>query len=158
MAYNQAPGRGNFPKTGNGLPDTFKQETDPPLQIAATNKFNEGVKTYKEKLSKTNQGRTDINVNPSTSEASAKEFKRNVKEEGGYTTITGSGGQVFRGRTGMKATENAVKASAKKVEDVNSRRMNNANTFNVFAGVKDPSTYTESDKKGLIQTGKALKV
>jgi hypothetical protein len=158
MAYNQAPGRGNFPKTGNGLPDTFRQDTDPPTEITTTPKYTQGVETYQKKLTNENQGRADIKINPTTSEASANKFKRNVKEEGGYTTITGSGGQVFRGRTGMKATENAVKASAKKVEDVNSRRMNNANTFNVFAGVKDPSTYTESDKKGLIQTGKALKV
>ena len=158
MAFNLTPGREKFPSTGNGLPNEFKQNNEPPLQIAVTNKFNAGVDKYKKELVNTNQGRSDINVNLNTAEATANEFKRDVVTKGGYTTITGSGGLIFRGRTGMKATEDAVKASAKKVDDVNSRRANNANAFNLFAGVKEPSAYTEEDKKALIQTGKALKV
>jgi hypothetical protein len=50
MAFNQTPGRGNFPKTGSGLPDTFRQDTDPPLAITTGPKFTAGGESDKKML------------------------------------------------------------------------------------------------------------
>lgn len=158
MAYNQEPGRGNFPKTGNGLPGTFRQDTDPPTGITKTPKFTQGVETYQKKLVNENQGRSDINVNPSTAEASAKPFERKiVNEPYGMTRIIGSGGQTFYGRTDSKETKDAINASNKKVEETNMRRKTNENFWNVNAGVKSSSQYTEKDKEMLVGLGKAKK-
>jgi len=155
MAYNQAPGRGNFPKTGNGLPDTFRQDTDPPTEITTTPKYTQGVETYQKKLTNENQGRADIKINPTTSEASANKFKRNVVEEGGMTRILGSGGQTYYGRTGSKETMSAIKKSEAKVSDVNTRRETNANFWNVNSGAKPTTEFTQKDKEIALNLGKA---
>jgi hypothetical protein len=157
MAFNQTPGRGNFPKTGSGLPDTFRQDTNPPLAITTGPKFTAGVENYQNDLINKNQGRTDIKINPTTSEASANKFERKITNEGGMTRIIGSGGQTYYGRTGSKDTANAIKASESKVNEVNSQRSANANHWNVNADVKSSTDYTEGDKKMLLNLGKAKK-
>jgi len=157
MAYTQSPGRGNGPKTGSGLPDTFRQDNEPPVQITKTPKFTTGVETYQKKLTNENQGRADIKVNPTTSEASAKPFERKITTEGGMTRIVGSGGQVYYGSSHTKEAKDAVNASNKKVEEVNMRRKTNENFWNVNAGVKSYGEYTEKDKEMLLGLGKAKK-
>jgi hypothetical protein len=159
MAFNQTPGREKFPSTGNGLPTEFRQDNEPPVTskvtpVTTTPKYAASVENYQNSLTTRNQNRNDIKVNLNTSEASPNEFKRNVKEEGGYTTITGSGGLVFRGRTGMKATNDAIKASQSKVNEVNTQRQNNSNFWDINAGVKPVSAFTEKDKETMLNLGK----
>jgi len=138
MAYTQKAGRGNLLKTGNGIPDEFKTNNEPPVTpkvtpVTTTPKYVASVENYQNSLTTLNQNRNDIKVNLNTSEASPNEFKRNVKEEGGYTTITGSGGQLFRGRTGMKATNDA---------------------WDINAGLVPVSAFTEKDKETMLNLGK----
>jgi hypothetical protein len=159
MAYTQKAGRGNLLKTGNGIPDEFKTNNEPPVTpkvtpVTTTPKYVASVENYQNSLTTLNQNRNDIKVNLNTSEASPNEFKRNVKEEGGYTTITGSGGQLFRGRTGMKATNDAVRASQSKVNEVNTRRQNNARFWDINAGLVPVSAFTEKDKETMLNLGK----
>ena len=83
MAYTQSPGRGNGPKTGNGLPDTFRQDTDPPAKVELTKKFTEGAETLKKNRAtdaKATQGANSqgITINPSTGEASAKPYEKKL--------------------------------------------------------------------------------
>lgn len=156
MAYTQNYGRGNFDKTGNNIPGEFKQNNEPPgTQITKTPKYAEGVQKYQTKLKAEHQNREDFKVNPTTAEASAKPFERTITTEGGMTRIVGSGGQVYYGSSRSKATKDAINESNKKVALVNSQRQKNTNFWNVNAGVKQSSDYTEGDKKMLLNLGKA---
>lgn len=158
MAYTQKAGRGKLPP-GNNIPNEFKQNNEPPVTpkvtpVSTTPKYAASVENYQNNLAVRNQNRNDIKVNAMTSEASPKEFKQDIVEKDGYTTIMGSGGQVFRGRTGMKDTENAVKASQSKAKEVNTRRQNNSNFWNINSGTTTVSEFTEKDKATMLNLGK----
>jgi hypothetical protein len=80
-----------------------------------------------------------ISIN-SDLQATANQFNRRYADtQDGYTEVYGYGEggkeqRIFRGRTGMKATDDFVAESQRKVKEVNSRRTNNANTYNAMQG------------------------
>ena len=110
------------------------------------------------KLEDTAQG---INVDKSSSVAKPKIFIRKTESIGdkytGKTIIRGEdGSKVYEGRTNMKATQDALKESAKKEKFTNEDRARNANTYNVMAGSKPE--LKEKDKDILVSVKSAYRV
>lgn len=102
-----------------------------------------------------------FNVSKSTSVAKPKIFIRKTESIGdkytGTTIIRGKdGSKVYEGRTNMKATQDAIKESDKKVKNTNEDRNTNANTYNVMAGSK--SDLNEKDKDMLVSIKSANRV
>jgi hypothetical protein len=73
-------------------------------------------------------------------QATAKPFNRRYADTpDGYTEVYGYGAngkeqRIFRGRTGMKSTDDFVRASESKVKEVNARRTKNENAYNAMQG------------------------
>jgi hypothetical protein len=50
--FKMKPGRGNMPKTGNGLPTPLRQDHGGDIEL--TKRYTKGVKKYKEQRNKGN--------------------------------------------------------------------------------------------------------
>lgn len=122
MAYIQKPGRGNGPKTGNGLPSAFKQ-IDP-----KQGEKPEVVTKASEKIHK------ELNANP---EEKGKQFQTTYSPEAGFkgkdTNIENvmSGDYIHRVQGGKtvasvkkdaREAKNFIKETEKQIADQNFRR------------------------------------
>lgn len=119
-----------------------------PANVEYTKSFFDGQKLMKESLEKS-EPKNDvvqdkvqgISIEKSNQTAKPKTFVRSVFSSGnkytGTTIIRGeNGSKVFEGRTDMKATQDALKASEKKVKDTNADRDKNADNYNANSGSK----------------------
>jgi hypothetical protein len=170
MAYTQSPGRGDSPKTGSGIPDTFRQDTDPP-KIELTKKFTEGVETLKKNRAsdaKSTKGANSqgIEINPNTGEAKAKPYeKRFIKGGDGtnrsYSMIVGGDNKVVAQanspvRNNPNSNEKLYSRYVKDSTSTMNQRNANAHFHNLTAGLIE--NRSEMDNETLIKLGKAVKV
>ena len=113
-----------------------------PAGAEITGKYNERVKRGKGQLAKEGSkfgSESGVSI-ASNLQATAKPFNRRyATTPDNYTEVYGMGAngkeqRLFRGKVGMKATDDFVKESESKVKDVNFRRNKNANTYNAMQG------------------------
>lgn len=113
-----------------------------PAGAEITEKYNERVRRGQGQLA--NEGsnfgsESGVSIG-SDLQATAKPFtRRYATTPDNYTEVYGMGAdgkeqRIFRGKVGMKATDDFVKESESKVKDVNFRRNKNANTYNAMQG------------------------
>lgn len=118
----------------------IKQGLPPGAEV--TGKYNQRV--TRDLINLANQGsnfgaNAGVSIN-SNLQATAKPFNRRYADtKDGYTEVYGYGEggkeqRIFRGRTGVKATDDFILESQKKVTEVNNRRTNNANSYNAISG------------------------
>jgi len=170
MAYTQSPGRGNSPKTGNGLPDTFRQDTDPPAKVELTKKFTEGAETLKKNRAtdaKATQGANSqgITINPSTGEASAKPYEKKLVKGGAgtgrsYSMIVGGDNKVVAQanspvRNNPGSNERLQSQYTKDSTYTMNQRNANAHFHNLTAGLIE--NRSEMDNETLVKLGKAVR-
>ncbi len=159
MAYTQKPGRGNFAKTGNGLPDGIASGAIEPA-IEKTKLFTEAQKKMETAASTkaTSIGSPQgITINPATSEAKPNiKATKTINYPNKTTGVFSSDGskELYRGRTGSKETTNFLKSSANKIAYENEGAVKNANFYNVASGAK--KDLTTEDKQTLVKLGKAI--
>jgi hypothetical protein len=107
MAYTQAPGRGNSPKTGNGLPKVLLQTTDGPKATSMKKQVEgkKGFESYQDVKKATKFAETATNESLSntglkfdtrTGETTGKDYeKKLVTQPGGDTFIVDGGGKTM---------------------------------------------------------------
>ena len=118
----------------------IKQGLPPGAEI--TGKYNQRVRRDQQNLA--SQGskfgsESGVSIGGNL-QATANPFNRRYADtKDGYTEVYGYGEggkeqRIFRGRTGMKATDDFISQSQKQVTEVNNRRTNNANSYNAISG------------------------
>jgi hypothetical protein len=155
MAYKQTPGRGNAPKTGNGLPSPLKQE------IELTKKYDTGKKKLAENRAK---GATPsgLNINKSTGEAVAKPYEKKFvenKKTGGASIIGGDNKTTATASSYGQGSE-VGKLRKKFVSDSTSTmnaRNRAAEFYNATSGGTSPDKLNTRQKGSLVKIGKAKK-
>lgn len=178
--FKMKPGRGNMPKTGNGIPPTLmscspmKQELPkkgkkPSTEIELTMDYDKGKRLMAEArkapgkiedLRKT-QG---INVDPATGVAtSAKYEKKYVPGGKGQKDriIGGDGKVVAEAKTTnfFKGEKNKDLYKEFQKDSTNTMNSRNRNTmhYNITGGAKSTNNATEAEKQLLVRLGKAKK-
>ena len=159
MAYTQTPGRGNFNKTGNGLPNGIASGSTEPT-IEKTKAFTE-AKTNMEVAAASKGGSIGsaqgITINPATSEAKPNiKSTKTINYPNKTTGVFSADGskELYRGRTDSKETKGFLKSSANKIAYENEGATKNANFYNVNSGAK--ADLTTEDKQTLVKLGKAI--
>jgi len=153
MAYKQTPGRGNSPKTGNGLPTPLKQ------QIETTDKYEAGKKKLAaNRLKGANPG--GLNINTATGEASVKPYEKKFVEnkKTGQAHIVGGNNKTVASAS-KYGNDKAVKDLRQKFvsdsTDTMNRRNRNAQLYNATSGGTTPSNLSAGQVASLITLGKA---
>ena len=147
------PGRGNSPKTGNGIPSPLRQE------IELTEKYEKGKK-IREKNRAADKNPGGLNVNKATAEAAAKTYEKKFvenKRTGGASIIDGKGKTIATASSygGGREVEALRKKFVKDSTDTMNRRGNNAEYYNAAGGGTSPDKLNTRQRQALIRTGKA---
>lgn len=167
MAYKQTPGRGDYSKTGHGLPSPFKQ-VDPEL----TKKYEEGRKLL-EAQRKKNSTPSGMDVDKTTGTAVATGYEKVFEEPNAANAFTARikdskgkqigmakadsvGGNLVPG--GGKAVEELRRKYEKEKAFTESTRAKNVEQYNATGGGTSPDKLSENQKKTLITLGKMNKV
>lgn len=153
MAFKQTPGRGNNPKTGNGLPSPLRQDNG----IELTKKYTEGKKTLEEQRKKGNTP-GGMKVDAATGAATPNLPMHKVVKAGSYVReLDSKGGVVKEERMDSRGNESFYKNVANRNADVTNRQTANASFYNATSGGTSPDKLSESQKKSLVSIGKAKK-
>jgi len=130
MAYIQKPGRGNSPKTGNGLPSAFKQmggegEEKPEVVTKASEKIHKELNANP--VGKGEQFQTTYDP-----EAGFKGKAANIKNviAGDYMHRVQGGKTVASVKKDSREAKNFIKETEKQITDLNVRRGNKASYLN----------------------------
>lgn len=174
--FKMKPGRGNMPKTGNGIPPTLmscsptKQENNkgkkPATEIELTDKFNTGLS--KMKAARNTPGKISdieatqgIKVDAISGGATAKSYEKKYipgdMSKGIRSKIVSGAGQLIKE---AKVGEDAkLKKEFERSKSYTSgAREKNASQYNITGGAKSTNKATEKEKQILINLGKAKKV
>ena len=155
MAYKQNPGRGNSPKTGNGLPSPLKQDNG----IELTGKYTKGVKTLKKKRE---EGKTDtgLNIDTQSGFATAKPYEKKF-----VTNKDTKGASIMSGDNKTTATassygqgrevENLRKKFVSDSTSTMNRRHRSAELYNATSGGTKPDNLSGRQIASLVTIGKA---
>jgi hypothetical protein len=155
MAYKQAAGRGNGPKTGNGIPSPLKQD------VELTKKYDTGKKKLAENRAK---GATPsgLNVNKTTGVATAKPYEKKFvenKKTGGASIIGGDNKTTATASAYGQGSK--VKSLRKQFVSDSTSTMNarnrNAEFYNATSGGTKPDSLNTRQKSSLVKIGKAKK-
>ena len=155
--FKMKPGRGNMPKTGNGLPSPLRQDKG----IELTERYTKGVKKYKEQRNKGNVD-SSLNVDATTGFATAKPYEKKFvpnKVTKGASIIGGDNKAVAtatsygQGREVENLRKRFVSDSTNTMKD----RTRKADLYNAFGGGTSPDKLSESQKKSLVSTSKAIR-
>jgi hypothetical protein len=157
MAYKQTPGRGNNPKTGNGLPSPFKQE-----DIELTKKYSKGKKTLATQREKGNID-SGLNVDKASGFATAKPYEKSFvtnKITGGASVIGGDKKTIATATSYGQGSEvkKLRKAFVSDSTSTMNRRNRNAELYNATSGGTSPDKLSAGQKTSLITIGKAKKI
>ena len=151
--FKMKPGRGNMPKTGNGLPSPLRQES-----IELTKKYTTGRKKYEEQR---NKGNVDsyLNVDATTGVAKAKPYEKKF-----VTNPTTKGASIIGGNNKTVATATSYGGGkevktlrAKFVKDSTntmSDRNRKAEFYNANSGGTNPNNLNERQTRALVGIGK----
>ena len=154
--FKMKPGRGNMPKTGNGLPSPLRQDHGGDIEL--TERYTKGVKKYEEnrKQGKTPSGMKVDAVSgfstPNLPMHTVVKSGTKVRELDSKGNVVKEEQQDSRGNTSFYANVE------KRNKDVTSRQTNNANFFNAVSGGTSPDKLSEEQKRSLIATSKATPV
>lgn len=150
MAYTQKPGRGNYPKTGHGLPSALHQE-----KVELTKKYDEGIQTLSNQRDKGNTP-SGMSVDSKTGKATANLPMHTTKKVGpNMVELNSEGGFVKKERipnSGVTKLEGDVK---KRNEITTTQQTNNADFYNANSGGTSPSNLSHKQKSSLVSLGKA---
>jgi hypothetical protein len=155
MAYKQTPGRGNAPKTGNGIPSPLKQE------IELTKKYEVGKKKLAENRAKGNTP-DGLNINVRSGMATAKPYEKKFvenKKTGGASIIGGDNKTVATATRygGGREVNELRKAYVKDSTQTMHARKSRAEFYNATSGGTSPDNLNTRQKKALVEIGKAKK-
>lgn len=165
--FKMKPGRGDMPKTGNGIPPTLmscspmKQETE----IELTRKFDEGKKKM-EKARNTPGKIADIEstqgikVDPRSGGAMVKSYEKKYipgdMAKGVRAKIISGGGELIK--EAKLGEDSKLKKEFERAKAFTSKaRETNASQYNITSGAKSTNKATEKEKQMLINIGKAKK-
>jgi hypothetical protein len=168
--FKMTPGRGNMPKTGNGIPPTLMNcspmKQEPVTEIELTRKYDAG----KEKMAaarkavgkvadlKATQG---INVDVATGAATAKSYEKkyipgDMAKGIRAKIVSGAGELVKEAKLGedakLKKEFERAKAFTSKARETNKTQ------YNITSGAKSTNKATEKEKQILVNLGKAKKM
>jgi hypothetical protein len=154
--FKMKPGRGNMPKTGNGLPTPLRQDHGGDIEL--TKKYTEGVEKYKENREKGNTP-SGMKVDAVSGFSTPNLPMHTVVKSGTKVRELDSKGNVVReeqqdSRGNMSFYANVDKRN----REVTSRQTRNANLYNAFGGGTSPDKLSEEQKRSLIATSKATPV
>jgi hypothetical protein len=171
--FKMTPGRGNMPKTGNGIPPTLmscspmKQEKPkkPETNIELTDRYSAG----KEKMAKAIntpgkiadiEATQGIKVDAPTGAATAKSYEKkyipgDMAKGIRAKIVSGAGELVKEAKLGedakLKKEFERAKAFTSKAREANKTQ------YNITSGAKSTNKATEKEKQILINLGKAKK-
>jgi hypothetical protein len=167
--FKMMPGRGNMPKTGNGIPPTLMNcspmKQEPETEIELTRKFDTG----KEKMAKARKAvgkvadlkaTQGINVDIATGSATAKSYEKkyipgDMAKGVRAKIISGEGKLVKEAKLGEDAK---LKKEFERAKTFTAKtRGTNASQYNITSGAKSTNKATEREKQMLINIGKAKK-
>jgi hypothetical protein len=149
--FKMKPGRGNMPKTGNGLPTPLRQDKG----IELTEKYTKGVKKYEENRleGKTPSG---MKVDPVSGFSTPNLPMHKVVKSGNYVREVDSKGNVVKEeKMDSRGNEKFYKSVENRNADVTRRQTANASLYNAFGGGTSPDKLSESQKQSLVSTSKA---
>tara|TARA_R110000868_G_scaffold22359_1_gene91764 strand:- start:754 stop:1230 length:477 start_codon:yes stop_codon:yes gene_type:complete len=154
MAYKQTPGRGNSPKTGNGLPSPLKQDNG----IELTGKYTKGVKTLKKKRE---EGKTDtgLNIDTQSGFATAKPYEKSFVP----ATSKSQRAHIVGGDKKTVASASTYGGGAEKLRreftsdsaSTMNRRNRSAELYNATSGGTKPDNLSGRQIASLVNIGKA---
>jgi len=148
--FKQMPGRGNYAKTGHGIPSALRQ-----ANIELTKNYDEGKTTTTNNIQKGNIP-SGLNVNPNTSEFTPKLPMHSVVKSGTYVReLDSKGGVVREEAMDSKGNENFYKSVTNHNNDVTKRQTNNASFMNAIGGGTKPENLSASQVQALVNTRKA---
>jgi hypothetical protein len=154
--FKMKPGRGNMPKTGNGLPTPLRQDHGGDIEL--TERYTKGVKKYEEnrKQGKTPSG---MKVDPVSGFSTPNLPMHKVVKSGTFVRELDSKGGVVREEQQDSRGNTSFYANVEKRNaDVTKRQTANASLYNAFGGGTSPDKLSESQKQSLVSTSKAKKV
>ena len=147
--FKMKPGRGNMPKTGNGIPPTLmcgspmKQESDPEYTKTGYDKVTKIRENLKNKNSRSNMEKQQgVSIDPATGKASAKPYEKSYSpgKKGQQDAIVSGDKKTVKSSSITKGVDFGKKELRKEFvrdsTDTMNRRTRNANAINVSAGKK----------------------
>lgn len=168
--FKMTPGRGNFNKTGHGLPSPLRMDGDPiteKTEVEKTKAFSKNQAGMAKAASTNAKAIGDIQgiaINAPTGEAKAKGYEKSLKSgaELGLKNspkdmfITDSAGKIVKRAEARnpEAVEKLKKEYEKNKTYTETARSKNANYYNVTSGAK--KDLTPADKAALVKSGKAV--
>lgn len=162
--FKMTPGRGNMPKTGNGISPTLmcgsptRQEGDPEYtkkHTTAVEKFNKQASTAEGR--KTIEKGNQMTIDPTTGKAKENTATHYVKIEGGRANRYDSGNKLvqsvqYREQVGGGDEYNAMKKDVERSNKIKATQSKNNTEFaNLTSGNTVPKT--EAQKKRLLDVG-----
>lgn len=155
MAYKQTAGRGNGPKTGNGIPSPLRQE------IETTEKYEKGKKKLAENRTKGAMP-SGLNINKVTGVAAAKPYEKKFVKNTmtGGASIMGGDGKTMATASSYgqgRETEALRKRFVSDSTNTMNRRKAQAEFYNATSGGTKPDNLNTKQKSSLIKIGKAKK-
>lgn len=171
--FKMMPGRGNMPKTGNGIPPTLMcgspMKQEPTTEIELTGKFDTGKKKMADARKASGKiadirATQGINVDVATGSATAKPYEKkfikgNENVSAKVTDGSGKGSKVASSRKGI-STGNKELYNEFKKDSTSTMNMRNKNAmqYNITSGAKSTNKANEKEKQILVNLGKAKKV
>ena len=153
--FKMKPGRGNMPKTGNGLPSPLRQDNG----IELTERYTKGVKTLKKKREEGNTD-TGLNIDKKTGFATAKPYEKSF-----VTNKATKGASIMSGDNKTMATASSY-GQGREVEKLRreftsdsastmNRRNRSAELYNATSGGTKPSNLSSGQISSLVKLNKA---
>ncbi len=153
--FKMKPGRGNMPKTGNGLPTPLRQDNG----IELTERYTKGVKTLKKKREEGNTD-TGLNIDKTTGFATAKPYEKSF-----VTNKATKGASIMGGDNKTMATassygqgrevENLRKKFVSDSTSTMNRRNRSAELYNATSGGTKPENLSSGQVSSLVKLNKA---
>lgn len=143
MAYTQAPGRGNKPKTGNGLPSALLQKKQEDIEIADNETLDKAF---------TSMNRTDFSGSGVTGNAKTGEFKANP-----FETTYVKGKNKYLPDFTIKDNKPVQRSSTSNTstENISTYDYNNKNkpksSAQLYSGFKNDSTMTMNRRNAAVE-------
>jgi len=155
MAYKQNPGRSPLLKTGNGIPSALRQDHGGKIEL--TERYTKGLKTYKENREKNNTP-DGMKVDAASGFSTPNLPMHKVVKSGNYVREVDSKGNVVKEeKMDSRGNEKFYKSVENRNADVTKRQTANSNLYNAFGGGTSPDKLSESQKKSLVSTSKAIR-
>lgn len=155
MAYKQNP-RGNYAKTGHGLPSAFRQEKDK-MEIEVTKNYEKGKKILA-KNRETGNVPDGMTIDPESGKATPNLPMHTVVKAGSFLRELDSAGKIVKEvAQDTRGNKDFYKSVNDRNADVTYRQTKGANLYNAFSGGVKPENLSDYQKQTLVSLGKAVK-